>query len=123
MLGGVLSVAGVDGFLANLDDFYADSDLEGAEIRTFLAAWWAAHAEARVTTADLLNLDPLPARVADGGKAREDRGRATRLGKLLSSLRDRHYRLAEGPSVRVERAGDARGGAAFWTLRAGGAAR
>jgi hypothetical protein len=115
VLGGVLAVAGVDGFLANLDDFYADADLEGAEIRTFLAAWWTAHAESRVTSADLLNVEPLPGRVEDGGKGREDRGRATRLGKLLSGLRDRHFRLPEGPTVRVERAGEAQH-AAYWRL-------
>jgi hypothetical protein len=116
VLGGVLAVAGVDDFLANLDAFYADADLEGAEIRGFLAAWWTAHSESRVTAADLLNVEPLPGRVADGGKGREDRGRATRLGKLLSSLRDRHYRLSEGPTVRVERAGEAQR-AAYWRLK------
>jgi hypothetical protein len=92
-------------------------DAEGAEVRAFLASWWAAHAETRVTTADLVTLDTLPSRVNEGGNGREDRGRATRLGKLLSSLRDRHSRLPDGPTVRVERAGEARGGAASWRLR------
>jgi hypothetical protein len=119
VMGGVLAVAGVDGFLGNLDRFYADADLEGAEIRAFLAAWWAAHAEIRVTAADLLNVEPLPSRVVDGGKAGEDRGRGRRLGKLLSGLRDRHFRLPEGPLVRVEQAGEVQR-AAYWRLRTAG---
>src|SRR5262249_26343241 len=104
--GGVLAVAGVDGFLGNLGEFYQDADLEIAETRAFLAAWWTAHGDAAVLVADLLMLgDVLPARVTDGRKGSEDRGRSTRLGKLLSSLRDRQFRLGDEGCVRVTRAG------------------
>lgn len=119
VLGGMLAVAGVDGFLGNLDEFYQDADLDGAEIREFLAAWWTAHGETRVTTADLITLDSLPGRVADPGKGREDRGRPRRLGNLLSGLRDRIYRLPDGLSVRVEKAGEAQH-LARWRLKATG---
>jgi hypothetical protein len=84
------------------------------ELRAFLAAWWQAHRDAEVLVADLLTLDALPSRVSEGGKGREDRGRATRLGRLLSSLRDRHFRLDEG-RVRVVRAGVSHS-AARWRL-------
>jgi hypothetical protein len=40
VLGGVLDVAGIPGFLGNLTEFYELSDAEGAEIRGFLQAWW-----------------------------------------------------------------------------------
>jgi hypothetical protein len=119
VIGGVLKVAGIDGFLGNLDEFYEDADLEGHEIRAFLDAWWAAHRDAPVTAALLLSLEALPSRVTDGGKGREDRGRSTRLGKLLSSLRDRQYRLADLGAVRVTRAG-VQHSAARWRLTGGG---
>ena len=115
VLAGVLSVAGVDGFLSNLSQFYEDADLDGAEIRAFLAAWWLAHRDAPVKTADLLTLDALPGRVTDGGHGAEDRGRSTRLGKLLSSLRDRPFRLECEGSVRVSHAGVSHS-AARWRL-------
>jgi hypothetical protein len=121
VMGGVLGAAGIDGFLGNLDEFYQDADLEGAEIRAFLDAWWTAHRDSSVTAAELLRLDALPSRVTDGGKTREDRedrGRATRLGKLLSSLRDRQYRLADLGTVRVTRAG-VQHSAARWRLTRG----
>jgi hypothetical protein len=101
VVGGVLHVAGVEGFLGNLAEFYADADQEGAELRAFLASWWKAHSDAPVLVADLLTLDALPTRVTEGPK---DRNRAPRLGRLLSGLRDRHFRLDEG-SVRVTHAG------------------
>jgi putative DNA primase/helicase len=122
VLGGVLTVAGVDGFLGNLGEFYQDADLEGAEIRDFLAAWWTAHAEGRVTAADLVTLDALPGRVAEAGKGRDDRGRPRRLGNLLSGLRDRIYRLPDGLTVRVEKAGEAQH-LARWRLKAIGGGR
>jgi putative DNA primase/helicase len=122
VLGGVLTVAGVDGFLENLGEFYQDADLEGAEIRVFLAAWWTAHAEGRVTAADLVTLDALPGRVAEAGKGRDDRGRPRRLGNLLSGLRDRIYRLPDGLTVRVEKAGEAQH-LARWRLKAIGGGR
>jgi hypothetical protein len=93
VVGGVLAIAGLDGFLGNLSEFYQDADLEGAELRAFLAAWWAAHEEAPVLVADLMTLDALPSRVTESGRSGEDRGRAVRLGRLLSSLRDRVFRL------------------------------
>lgn len=105
VMGGVLAVAGVEGFLGNLAEFYAGADLEGAELREFLTAWWAAHGTAAVMVVELVTLDALPSRVTEGSKGREDRGRSTRLGKLLSSLRDRHFRLDEECRVRVVHAG------------------
>ncbi len=119
VIGGVLGVAGVDGFLSNLDDFYRDADAEGVEIRAFFAAWWTAHRESRVAVSELVTMDSLPSRVVDGGKGREDHGRSTRLGQLLSRLRDRHFKLPDGPTVRVERSGEAQR-AAYWRLVASG---
>src|SRR4029434_2922310 len=40
VMGGILSVAGIPGFLANLHEFYDESDTEGTAWRAFAAAWW-----------------------------------------------------------------------------------
>jgi hypothetical protein len=115
VVGGVLAVAGLDGFLTNADALYETADLEGQEHRAFIAAWWGAHGETKCTAAELVQLEPLPSRVADG----KDTGRTRRLGNLLASLRDRHFRVPHGEStwaVRLEQAGD-RDRAALWRLR------
>ena len=39
IIGGILSFAGVDGFLENLAQFHDEADLEGPEWEGFLNAW------------------------------------------------------------------------------------
>jgi hypothetical protein len=111
VLGGILVHAGVPGFPGNRDDFLQAADPEGAEVRAFLAAWWAQYGEQTVPVATLLTLPTLPSRVTDG----RDSGQAIRLGKLLRSRRDAVSRLTD-VRVRLER-GDNRDGAALWRLR------
>jgi putative DNA primase/helicase len=114
-IGGVLAVAGLDGFLANAEDLYASADLEGQEHRAFISAWWAAHAETRCTAAELVQLEALPTHVVDG----KDTGRTRRLGNLLAALRDRCFQVLDGETrrtLRLEYAGDQRR-AALWRLR------
>jgi hypothetical protein len=43
VLGGVLDVAGVEGFLGNLDALYAHADLDDAAWRAFTQLWWNTH--------------------------------------------------------------------------------
>jgi hypothetical protein len=115
VVGGVLAVAGLDGFLSNAEDLYASADFEGQEHRAFIAAWWTAHRETSCTAAELVNVEPLPSRVADG----RDTGRTRRLGNLLSTLRDRHFRVLDGGNVRsarLEVAGDQQR-AILWRLK------
>jgi putative DNA primase/helicase len=116
VVGGVLAVAGFEGFLSNAEELYASADLDGQEHRAFIAAWWTAHGEARCTAAELVNIEPLPSRVEDG----KDTGRTRRLGNLLASLRDRHFSVLVGEtsrSVRLEHAGENRDGVALWRLK------
>jgi hypothetical protein len=40
VIGGILKIAGVPGFLANLDQLYEAADVEGQAWRGFTAAWW-----------------------------------------------------------------------------------
>ena len=104
VLGGILAAAEISGFLGNLEDFYATTDAEGAEIRAFLAAWWDKHRDADVTAAQLFELATAPSSALDID-AKTEQGRRIRFGRLLSDLRDRRYRLDEGLSVHVAEAG------------------
>lgn len=93
VLGGILSHAGIPGFLGNLKGFYDDSDAGSAAERLFVMQWYRAHQNAAVGVADLLplalDLDPgLP--LGDGN----DRAQRTKLGIILTKLRDRRFTLA-----------------------------
>jgi hypothetical protein len=64
-LGGVLEVAGIEGFLGNLDEMIEASDSEGAVWRRFVSAWWNRFGTAEVGTGDLYEValvcePPLP---------------------------------------------------------------
>ena len=56
VMGGILDIAGIPGFLSNLDEFYNDSDAEGGHWRSLVAAWWDAHRDGSVKVADLFKL-------------------------------------------------------------------
>lgn len=102
-MGGILDVAGVPGFLANVDELYEASDAEGIMWRSFVGAWWDRHGTAQVVTADLFQIaglcePPLP--LGDGS----ERSQRIRLGKSLGHMRDRVFAL-DGLRVRIRAAG------------------
>ena len=55
VLGGVLEVAGIEGFLGNLDEMMEASDAEGAVWRSFVSAWWDRFGTAEVGTTTSMN--------------------------------------------------------------------
>lgn len=90
VIGGILSVAGISGFLENLAEFYSAADNDGAILRTFIAAWWSQHEHYEVSTADLWPLArEANVHLGDG----EERSQKIRLGKLLAENRDRTFAL------------------------------
>jgi hypothetical protein len=103
VLGGVLDVAGVEGFLGNLDEMLEASDGEGAVWRSFVSAWWDRFGTAEVGTNDLyetaLSCEP-PLPLGSGN----DRSQRTRLGKALGRLRDRIFQF-DGRCLRIEALG------------------
>jgi len=114
VLGGILEVAGVPGFLGNLAEFYEQTDTEGAAVRGFLRAWWEAHAGVAVKASDLFTIADAP----DSGLDLGDKGeqsRKIRLGNRLKELRDRHYQLTDRLTVRIVDAGSAQR-AQLWRL-------
>lgn len=107
VLGSVLEVAGVPGFLDNLDDFYAEADAEGEAWRAFLGAWREEHGDEEVTAAELLQLATETLDLGEGG----ERSRITRLGRKLGESRDRQF-----GDLRLERPRVLRG-SNLYTLR------
>lgn len=93
VMGGILEVAGINGFLANADELRKRSDVETADWRAFVLAWWKRWQETRVGVSDLATL-----LWEEGGKRTElltsqvsaptERGALTQLGIRLSRKRD-----------------------------------
>lgn len=113
-IGGVLEVAGLEGFLGNLDETMTASDGEGATWRSLVSAWWDRFGSAEVGITDLYGVaiqvePPLP--LGPGN----DRSQRIRLGKALSKLRDRVFRIGQR-SLHVEAAGTYQG-AGRWRLK------
>ena len=104
VMGGVLGVAGIEGFLGNLDEMLAAADGEGAALAGLRRRLVGPlrHGGGRHRR---------PARLRPGGGAaaaprirRRPLADGSRLGKALGRMRDRVFRL-DGITVRVEAAG------------------
>ena len=108
-IGGVLQVAGVDGFLGDLRDFHdnADPDLVPTEgMLRFLAK---VSGEEPRTSAELLSFlhrsdaPELPSKLAERlGSAMDDKQRGMRLGKFLGEIKDRRFGI-DGIRVIVQK--------------------
>ena len=91
MLGGILEVAGIPGFLANLDELYEAADVEGQAWREFTSAWWEAfRAEPKKVSElnEFCEQRELMLRLRGDGSARSQQ---IRLGNALASCRDRSF--------------------------------
>jgi putative DNA primase/helicase len=94
VIGGVLSHAGIAGFLGNLNEFYASANAENAAWRSLVAVWWDRYKDTPMTTAELLPLAREFDELEIGGK--EEGGQRRSLGKKLAVQRDRvigRYRI------------------------------
>jgi hypothetical protein len=113
VIGGILSSAGFEGFLGNLDELYEQSDSEGEAWRILIARWWDARGDGEVGVSDIYTLvaptdgDPID---LDLGKENE-RSQKIRLGKMLQQMRDRQF-----DGKRITRGGT-RQRAQQWRLR------
>jgi hypothetical protein len=91
VVGGILDVAGVKGFLGSLEELYEMADAEGQRWREFTATWWEAFKDEPKKVSELNELCEqlelmLPVRGDGTGKSQQ-----TRLGKALLSARDRIF--------------------------------
>src|SRR5262245_11863466 len=102
-VGGILKIAGIDGFLSNLNDFYEASDDEGASWRAFVTAWFAKFESSPVGVSSLYGLissseEPIEIGLGEG----TEQSRKIRLGKRLTQMRERvfgGFRISEAGKV------------------------
>jgi hypothetical protein len=105
VMGGILQVAGVPGFLGNLDDLYEAADAEGQMWREFVAQWWESLGLQPKRAADLLELcdqHDLMLKVRGDGPPRSQQ---TKLGSALHGARDRVFcdlRVTQHPDPRAK---------------------
>jgi hypothetical protein len=105
VMGGILEVAGVPGFLGNLREMYERADAEGVVWRGFVGLWRDRFGTQQVGAADLYDL----ALQASIPLARGDEhAKRTSLGQALRRMRDRIYTTG-GRRLRVHHAGSAHG--------------
>jgi DNA primase catalytic core len=91
VMGAVLEIAGVEGFLGNADALFANADVEGEAWREFTLAWWEEHGLMATHVADLTALcekHDLMLQTRGDGSARSQQ---SRLGRALQSARDRVF--------------------------------
>ena len=92
VIGGILTHAGIGGFLTNLDELYEEADIENVVWREFVTAWWEAHQDGRVGTAELF---PIAEKIEgiDLGKSGPgtEKAQRTSLGAQLRKHKDNVY--------------------------------
>lgn len=90
-MGGILEVAGVKGFLDNVDELRARADLDAGDWHEFIAVWWRHYGRTMVAAADLTELcerHELMLRVRQNGNLRSQQ---VRMGICLHAARDRVF--------------------------------
>ena len=89
VVGGILQVAGIPGFLGNTDRVYAEADRETSEWVEFCAAWWGEFSETSLGADQLFGLATRQQLLLEVYGGRNDRSGRTRFGLALSKMRDR----------------------------------
>ena len=118
VIGGVLEVAGITGFLSNTSEFYQDADVEAAAARALVQVWWNRFTSLPVGVSDLWPLAP-PVILELLNDFNEHSARI-KFGNELKSMRDRRYTTTEGVTLQVSMA-DMYQGAQRWKLQEVGA--
>jgi hypothetical protein len=94
VIGGVLTTAGIPGFLGNLQEFYAVANTESEAWRALVAVWWNIYQDTPITAGELLPLALQFDELEIGGK--DEGGQRRSLGRKLASQRERvigRYRI------------------------------
>ena len=93
VMGGILEVNGINGFLGNIQDLYNQSDAEGQAWKAFVNEWWQKYGVQQVGVNRLYGIvspedgDPIDLGLGDGN----ERSQKTRLGRLLTQNRDKRF--------------------------------
>jgi hypothetical protein len=121
VMAGILTTAGVPGFLDNLQDLYTAADSETAGWQRVLAHWHFTCGEKPVRTSELdgalllgEDLDLPPSIASAIGYAPDAGTRHTRLSAKIRAVQDRRF---DDTGLRIERAGtDAHSKGALWLV-------
>lgn len=105
VMGGILDVAGVPGFLGNLDQLYESSNSERAAWSALIGIWWDGHQDKFLKSSQIYPLvvrHDVPLDVGSG----TDQSRKIRLGDLVTLHRDQVFTIEAGGEtlrLRLER--------------------
>jgi hypothetical protein len=102
IVGGILGVAEIDGFLANLDQLYEQADQAGQKWREFITAWWTEFQDEEKQVADLNAFCERRGLMLEVRGDRSSRSQEIRLGNALSNCRDKRFGSLEIKKVAPE---------------------
>jgi hypothetical protein len=91
VMGGILSVSGVSGFLSGRERLYADADAGTREWSVLLELWFEVHGLNTVTAKDILALTKERQILLDIWAGRSDLSATQRFGHALNNYRDRVF--------------------------------
>jgi hypothetical protein len=92
VMGGILDVAGVPGFLTNLAQFYEAADTAGNAWRTLIEAWWRKRGSNDVRVSEVWQLAKDAELEGDLGLGSgSEHSQRIAFGLALTRQRDRHY--------------------------------
>lgn len=91
VMGGILTVAGVPGFLEGRERLYSDADQQTAEWKALCEAWWERYGDHPITAKDIFLVAKERRLLLDLWGGRTDLGAQQRIGRTLASLRDRVF--------------------------------
>ena len=91
VMGGILDVAGVEGFLTNREALYGNADAETREWTLLCEAWWEQHEARPITAKDLFEIAKDNSLVMDVWAGRSALSGQQRFGHALLARRDRVF--------------------------------
>lgn len=91
IIGGILEVSVVSGFLSGRERLYNDADSETKEWAALCEAWWSAYGERPISARDLFKIVKGHNLLLDLWGGRTNQGALQRIGHALSSRRDRVF--------------------------------
>jgi hypothetical protein len=101
VLGGIFQVAGIPGFVTNLDRTYAEADRESAGWLEFCNAWWDEFQDRLVGTVQLFNIATRGGLLLELWAGGTDHSGRIKFGRALSRIRDRvfgPFQISMGPA-------------------------
>ncbi len=91
VLGGILEVSGVSGFLSGRERLHSEADKETQEWAALLSNWWSTYGERAVTASEIFTVVKEYKMLLDLWAGREGLAASQRFGRALTAKRDRVF--------------------------------